>query len=245
MKVDRAHSAVQVMAQNRRPRDVEWVSLLQCTVEVWFSNCGRDFPWRHSSVPFHVLVAEMLLRRTQAERVVGPYLELIDRYPHAQLMAKADVVWLREWFRPLGLVSRADLLVDAAKTIVEKHGGEVPRDLSELEGLSGLGMYSARAVLCMAHGRSVPMIDESSGRLLRRLVGLCSTGPAYSDRKLLERAEALIPPGTSKAFNLGLLDIANAYCHVKSPGCVQCPLRSLCSQGRHVTADLEERDTYA
>ena len=245
MKVDRAHSAVQVMAQNRRPRDVEWVSLLQCTVEVWFSNCGRDFPWRHSSVPFHVLVAEMLLRRTQAERVVGPYLELIERYPSTRDMADADVAWLREWFRPLGLVGRADLLIEAAKAIVEQHGGEVPQNLSDIEKLPGLGKYSARAVHCLAHGGIVPMIDESSGRLLRRLLGLSSTGPAYSDRKLLVRTEALVPHETSRAFNLGLLDIAAAYCHVGSPDCVRCPLRSLCSRGRLVKASPETIRTHA
>ena len=150
-------------------------------------------------------------------------------------MADADVAWLREWFRPLGLVGRADLLIDAARTIVEQHGGEVPRDLSDIEKLPGLGKYSARAVDCLAHGGAVPMIDESSGRLLRRLLGLSGTGPAYSDRKLLRHAEGLIPHETSRAFNLGLLDIAAAYCHVSSPNCVQCPLRSLCSQGRLVT----------
>ena len=78
------------------------------------------------------------------------------------------------------------------------------------------------------------MIDESSGRLLRRLLGLRSTKPAYSDKDLFERAQKLIPYEASKRFNLGLLDIAAAYCHVGSPDCVQCPLRSLCVHGRLV-----------
>ena len=244
MEVDQASSA-QAVARTHRWQDPEWVSLLQCTVGDWFSRSGRDFPWRQSSSSFHVLVAEVLLRRTQAERVAGPYLELIGRFHDARDMAEADVVWLREWFRPLGLVGRADLLLDAAKVIVEQYGGEVPSDLSEIESLPGLGRYSARAVLCLAHGGAVPMIDESSGRLLRRLLGLSSKGPAYSDRKLLELTNGLVPRETSRAFNLGLLDIAAAYCHVSSPDCVHCPLRSLCSQGRLVTADLEVRGTYA
>ena len=144
--------------------------------------------------PFHVLVAEVLLRRTQAERVVGPYLDLTERYPDTQDMASADVAWLREWFRPLGLVGRADLLVDAAKKVVQEHGGEVPRDLTEVESLPGMGRYSARALLCIAYGRAVPMVDESSGRLLRRLLGLRGVGPAYSDRNLLERTEGAGSP---------------------------------------------------
>ncbi len=242
-----AHQAkpVQAAESNHRLPSAEWVSTLQCTIEEWFSKSGRDFPWRHSSNPFHVLVAEVLLRRTQAERVAGPYVDLIERYPDTRDMAVANVAWLREWFRPLGLVSRANLLIDAAKAFVERHEGEVPSDLSEIESLPGLGRYSARAILCMALGGAVPMIDESSGRLLRRLLGLSSIGPAYSDRRLLELTQALVPHETSRAFNLGLLDIAAAYCHVGSPDCVQCPLRNLCSRGRQVTAGLEARSTYA
>ena len=160
-------------------------------------------------------------------------------------MADADVTWLREWFRPLGLVNRAQGLVEAANTIMERHGGEVPKELSEIESLPGLGRYSACAVLCLAHAGAAPMIDESSGRLLRRLLGLSTSGPAYSDKDLFERAWRLIPSNASRRFNLGLLDIAAAYCHVGSPHCVQCPLRSLCVHGRRGTADLHEVGAHA
>ena len=210
-------------AMNEQLLSPEWVDLLHRTVEEWFEKNGRDFPWRQSSNSFHILVAEVLLRRTQAHRVVGPYLELTERYSDIRDMADADVTWLREWFRPLGLVNRAQGLVEAAKTILEQHGGEVPNELSEIESLPGLGRYSACAVLCLAHAGAAPMIDESSGRLLRRLLGLSSSGPAYSDKDLFERAQRLIPSDASRGFNLGLLDIAAAYCHVGSPDCVQCP----------------------
>ena len=89
------------------------------------------------------------------------------------------------------------------------------------------------------------MIDESSGRLLRRLLGLSTSGPAYSDKDLFERARMLIPSDASRIFNLGLLDIAAAYCHVGSPHCVQCPLRNLCVRGRQGTADTHEVGAHA
>ena len=225
--------------------DADWVTDLRRTVERWYSTKGRDFPWRRSSDSYRILVAEVLLRRTQAERVAGPYLEFIVRFPNTRDLAAADVDWLREWFRPLGLVKRAELLVSAAKAMLAWHGGEVPRDLSEIESLPGLGRYSARAVYCLAYGEPVPMIDESSGRLLRRLIGLSCEGPAYSDRTLYRYAEALVPRETSKAFNLGLLDVAAAFCHVKSPECVQCPLRNLCTQGQLLAGDPSTIGDYA
>ena len=95
-------SSVQAAEGSHRLTGTEWISLLQHTVERWFSESGRSFPWRQSSSSFHVLVAEVLLRRTQAERVAGPYLDLTERYPYVRDMADADVARLREWFRPPG-----------------------------------------------------------------------------------------------------------------------------------------------
>ena len=223
----------------------DWVRPFQMVVVEWFDEHGRNFPWRRTRDPYHILVAEVLLRRTQAARVVSPYLELVRLYPTAQKMSEAETSWVREWFKPLGLVSRADQLVRAAKLTLERHGGKVPWALEQLLGLPGIGIYSARAIQCLAYGAPVPMIDESSGRLLRRMLGLARAGPAYSDRSLLSLAERLVPEDAGRAFNLGLLDIAAYYCHSTSPACLECPLQTLCSWGQEGQASKESSVTYA
>ncbi len=205
------------------------IAEVRSAVSDWFRIHGRDFPWRRSTDPFHILVAEVLLRQTQPSRVVEPYLELIRRFPDAMTLARADLRSLRHWFQPLGLVRRADRLVRAAQLIVDRHNGRVPEDLAELMALPGVGRYSARAIQCVAFGTQVPMIDEGSGRVLRRVLGMVSTRPAYSDSRLLEAAAPLIPDASPKEFNLGLIDIAAAYCHPKRPTCEQCPLVETCA----------------
>ena len=197
----------------------------------WFRNKGRDFPWRDTSNSFHILIAEVLLRQTQAARVVGPYIHLVATYPDPGSLAKADVGALRQWFRPLGLVQRADRLVECARLLVRDYGGQVPSDLKELQSLPGLGRYSARATLCMAFDYRVPMIDEASGRVLRRILGFSDTGPAYSDSRLAEVGEKLLPDSHAREFNLGLIDIGAAYCHPNTPDCRGCPILSHCAFG--------------
>ena len=95
-----------IVADSRQLPGGDRVSLLHRTVEVWFPKSGHDFPWCQSSSSFHVLVAEVLLRRTRAERVARLYIDLIERYLSMWDMADADVAWLREWFRLLGLLAR-------------------------------------------------------------------------------------------------------------------------------------------
>lgn len=202
---------------------------LRAAVLSWFEANGRDFPWRQTSDPFHILVAECLLRQTQATRLVEPYSELTSKYPTANALAKADVGYLRSWFRPLGLVKRADRLIEAARILVKSYEGKVPDDLKALMALPGLGIYSARAVLCLSFGKPYPMVDEASGRVLRRALAVDLEGPAYSDRKLLEMVESILPRTACKEFNLGLIDIAAVYCHQTNPECHECPLATICS----------------
>jgi len=217
------------LSRGERKRLVAQAERLRAAVISWFEANRREFPWRQTSDPFHILVAECLLRRTQATRLVEPYLELISKYPTANALAKADVDYLRSWFRPLGLVKRADRLIAAARMLVESYEGKVPDDLEALTALPGLGIYSARAVLCLSFCKPYPMVDEASGRVLRRALAVDSEGPAYSDRKLLKIVESILTRTACKEFNLGLIDIAAIYCHPTSPECHECPLATICS----------------
>lgn len=210
--------------------DSESVSAaLRVSVLAWFRVHGRCFPWRETSDPFHVLLAEFLLRRTQAARIVQPYLDLTNRYPDAYALAEAPLADLHGWFKPLGLTQRADHLIQAARIIVHSYEGEVPHDLTALLALPGLGAYSARAVLCLGFAAPYPMIDESTGRTLRRVLDLTCRGPAYSDRRLLDVAGLIVPRVECREFNLGLIDVAASYCHPRNSNCSACPLASVCA----------------
>ena len=213
----------------------------QSTVLGWFQEHGRDFPWRSTDNAFFIFVAESLLRQTQAVRVVEPYLTLTSMFPNPESMAQANVARLRKWFHPLGLVKRADYLIDASKILVSDFAGQVPDRLEQLKELPGLGEYSARAVLCLAYNIQVPMIDESSGRVLRRVLNLHSKRPAYSDRHLIAFAEKLLPKGLARDFNLGLIDIAAIYCHSRNAECAPCPLLKVCPQIIYGCAEQSSR----
>lgn len=204
-------------------------NLLPQLVLEWFSLNGRSFPWRESREPYHIIIAEILLRRTQAKRVVDSYLKLIKEYPNPEALSKADLQELHEIFRPLGLVKRAETLVEISNRIMHNYKGQIPNKISEIAELPGMGIYGSHALLCLAFNEKVPMIDESSGRLLRRVYNLSTEGPAYSDKKLLQTAKSIVPTHYSREFNLGLLDIAAAFCHSKTPDCLNCPLTEVCS----------------
>src|SRR5438552_1732241 len=119
----------------------------------WFHLFGRDLPWRRTRDPYAILVSEVMLQQTQAQRVIPYYLAWLERWPSAEALAAAspgDAI--RAW-QGLGYNRRALNLHRAARRIAE-HGW--PDDLTELPGI---GRYTADAVACFAFGRPVLPVD--------------------------------------------------------------------------------------
>src|SRR5439155_19627021 len=129
-------------------------SLLSYRIEIrrsirrWAATVDRPLPWRGERDPYKVLVSEVMLQQTQASRVVEPYLRFLERFPSVASLAAADAAdVLREW-GTLGYNRRALNLWRAARAIVERGG--FPRKIEELQELTGVGPYNARAVASFA-----------------------------------------------------------------------------------------------
>ena len=86
----------------------------------------RDLPWRATRDPWAILVAEVMLQQTQAERVVPKWRRFLDVYPTPAECAGAALGDVLRLWQGLGYPRRARNLHDAAAAIVERHGGDVP-----------------------------------------------------------------------------------------------------------------------
>ncbi|MCA1587469.1 MAG: A/G-specific adenine glycosylase [Chloroflexi bacterium] len=114
----------------------------------WYAAERHDFPWRGTRDPYAVLVSEVMLQQTRASRVAPRFTRFMGRFPTAADLAAAtpaDVI--AEW-SGLGYNRRALALQQAAAEVVA-HGW--PRDVAGLQGLPGIGQYTARAVPAWTH----------------------------------------------------------------------------------------------
>src|SRR5947209_19613463 len=116
--------------------DHEAAALARKGLLEWHDGASRSFPWRHTSDPYHVLIAEMMLRRTQARQVVAVYNRFIDRYPDAVSLDRASTDEVTEILHPLGLSWRAANFKILAHEIVTLYRGKVPRDRQSLVPLA-------------------------------------------------------------------------------------------------------------
>lgn len=184
----------------------------------------RDFPWRATRDPWLVLVSEVMLQQTQASRVVEPYLRVAARFGSpAACAAAGPAEVVREW-EGLGYNRRAVHLHRAAVAIVERHGGEVPGHLDSLLALPGVGPYTARAVLALAFGAPVGIVDTNVARVLARAVA----GRPLRPRETQELADRLAPADDVWRFTQALFDLGAGPCAARAPSCGSCPVARDC-----------------
>jgi A/G-specific adenine glycosylase len=197
----------------------------------WFRQFGRDFPWRKTTNPFNVLIAEKLLQQTSVrEGVIAAYLFITETYPSPQALAGADLEALNVQIQPLGLHYRAAELIRMSRELVENYGGKVPDIQKDLLSIYGIGHYSARAVLSFAFNQDVAVVDTNVARILYRVFDISERFPLNPARsaKLTDLAQSLLSPGKSKEFNWAMIDLGALICLPRQPRCNECPINSYC-----------------
>ena len=72
------------------PSEQEIHKFRNSIVRWWFGNNKRHYLWRETDDPFRLLIAEIMLRRTNADQVEKVYIDLFKNYPDSYSMSKAD-----------------------------------------------------------------------------------------------------------------------------------------------------------
>lgn len=200
----------------------------------WWERSSRDFPWRRTRNPYHILIAETLLHRTRAAQVAPLYELTLRTYPSIQALAAAERADVHALLHSAGLRWRVDRLMEGAKYVVERFAGEVPGNRIDLEGIPGVGHYIAAAVRCFAFGQADAIIDSNVVRVYARMFKIPVTDRLRRDQEFHRFAQALVDPTHPREYNLALLDLAAAICVPRNPKCEQCPIASYCAYGCRV-----------
>lgn len=195
----------------------------------WQKTNLREFPWRHTSDPYKVLVAEFLLQRTDAVTVLPLYNSFIARYPTIQALSEAQVKEIESFLQPLGLFFRATRLHQTATIILNKKQGKVPNTEQQLLELPGIGKYTARAICACAFNQPVAVLDTNVARILERFFGLQGERVKSRCKLLWQAAELTAPRRKVGKWNLTLLDFGALVCTARNPACSSCLLAKKCS----------------
>ena len=217
------------------PLDPHELKRLRQKLISWGQKHFRPFPWRLTEDPYHILIAEVMLHRTQAIQVVPIYEQFIERYPTVPALAKARKHDLQSFLYPLGLRWRIDLIHKMSIDLMKHFNGEVPSERPDLLSLPGVSEYIAGAVRCFAWNLPDPIIDTNTVRVTGRLYGLTIKDSSRRNRRFLGLISTMVDPSAPRNYNYALLDLADQICTKKKPPeCGRCPLLTWCSYGNLV-----------
>lgn len=195
----------------------------------WYQAGHRPLPWRDTRDPYRILVSEVMLQQTQAERVVPKYHEFLQRFPTIQALANAPAGEVIRAWSGLGYNRRALNLQRTARAVMEQYGGIMPSDPEELLGLPGIGPYTAGAIACFAFEQDVGFVDTNIRRVIHRVVaGPEAPEPGLTSRQIDEISRALVPCREGYAWNQALMELGATICRAKSTDCDRCPLQHVC-----------------
>ncbi len=185
------------------------------------AHCELNF-----SNPLELLIATILSAQCTDKQVNLVTADLFRKYRSAADFAGADPEQFAQDIRRIGLFrNKAKNIQATCRTLLERHGGEVPRTLPELTALAGVGRKTANVVLGSAFGLNEGIVvDTHVGRLSARLGLTRDTDPVKIEADLIP----LVPREHWALFSHLLIWHGRRRCSARSPECSTCEVAGLC-----------------
>ena len=184
------------------------------------AHCELDF-----TTPLELLVATILSAQTTDRRVNLVTPVLFARYRTAADYACADREEMEKIIQSTGFFrAKTASLIGLGQALCDRFGGQVPRRLSDLVTLPGVGRKTANVVLGNAFGIPGITVDTHFARLARRFGWTSQPEP----EKIEQEVGALFPRRDWTFLSQCLIWHGRRVCHSRRPACGACALAGLC-----------------
>ncbi|HLC45846.1 MAG TPA: endonuclease III [archaeon] len=187
---------------------------------------GRITGFLKSKDAWQLLVATQLSAQCTDERVNQITPALFAKYKTAKDFAECDLMELQKLVYSSGFYrQKARNIRNAARVVVERFKGKVPRTMDELLELPGVGRKTANVVLAQAYGIEAGItVDTHVGRLARRLGFTKEVNPDKVERDLVK----VFPEGRWEELDLLLIQHGRDTCTSRKAFCSRCVLSGAC-----------------
>lgn len=174
---------------------------------------------------FQLLAATILSAQCTDKRVNMVTPALFAQYATAKDLSDADIGRVEELVRSTGFYqTKAKNLIGMASAVMNRFGGEVPREIEDLITLPGVGRKTANVLRSVVFKLPGLPVDTHVGRLSRRL-GLTDLEDAVKVEYVLNE---MLPPSEWGEFSLRLILHGRRVCDAKKPRCSECALADIC-----------------
>ncbi len=182
------------------------------------------------SNPLELLIATILSAQCTDKQVNIVTKDLFQKFRSAGDYANVGLEELQNDIKRIGFFrNKAKNIQACCSTLVESHGGEVPRTMDELTNLAGVGRKTANVVLGNAFNINLGVVvDTHVARLSERLDLSRETTPEKIEADL----QKLVPQDDWCLFSHLLIWHGRRRCFARSPDCLNCEVKGVCPTGK-------------
>lgn len=198
----------------------------------WSQAEFTDLPWRKNRSLYSTLVSEIMLQQTTVATVKNHFERFLIRFPTLESLAKSSEHDLLVAWKGLGYYRRARSLKKIAEALTCDYQGQFPNDTDQLQEISGIGPYTASAIVGIGMDRPALAVDANLERVISRIFGIkVLKGP-----KLQKEIQAQFKAGnifadkkiSYRALNEALMDLGRTHCQARKVSCALCFLKDEC-----------------
>lgn len=188
--------------------------------------------------PFTLLIAVILSAQCTDARVNLTTPFLFAKYPTPEALAAAKQEDVEGIIKSCGFFRmKAKNIIAAARGLVDRHGGEVPKDRDALESLPGVGRKTASVVMSVAFGEAELAVDTHVFRVAHRLGLTLGKTP----RQVEDDVRKLVPEEKLRHAHHWLILHGRTICKAPVPLCPDCPVKALCPSAPIVARYLRSK----
>ncbi len=177
---------------------------------------------------WQLLFATILSAQCTDARVNKVTEKLFVKYSSLEDFANAEISELEQDVRQTGFFrNKARNIKACANELIQRHGGEVPRDIESLTSLSGVGRKTANVIRGnIFHDQSI-VVDTHVKRISNKLGLTTQQDPVKIEMDLMK----VVPKDHWILYNIQIIRLGRTICIARRPRCKECFLKDLCKTG--------------
>ena len=199
---------------------------VQAILDLLDEHYTREYKcYLNYETPWQLLMAVIMSAQCTDARVNIVTATLFKKYDTLEKLAAADLAQLEEEIHSTGFYhTKAKNMISCAKTLVEKYGGEVPKDMDALLSLAGVGRKTANVIRGNIYHEPSIVVDTHVKRISRKLGLTEEEDPEKIEYELMK----VLPKDHWILYNIQIITLGRTICTARKPACGECFLRELC-----------------
>lgn len=187
-------------------------------------NWDPEKPWQY-------LFCVILSAQANDDQVNKVTNTLFKHFPTLTAMANADIRQIQNRIKSIGIYkNKALYLQKAARQLIRRHKGKVPKTIHKLTRLAGVGRKTANVYQGVILGKSEGIaVDTHVARVSRRLKLVSKTkGRKLTPERIEQELMSIFPKNKFHLVNPAFFWHGRTICTARQPKCKRCKISNLC-----------------